>query len=75
MFFRQQNRSHRCYPSLEFRYLREIADGLDYIHTQRIVHRDIKPTNIYLTQADEIQVTKFRVPVQVLLDCRLRPVR
>jgi eukaryotic-like serine/threonine-protein kinase len=30
------------------RVLRDIADALDYCHTQRVIHQDVKPSNIYL---------------------------
>ncbi len=29
---------------------RQLATTLDYVHQQQIVHRDIKPTNIFITQ-------------------------
>ncbi len=30
--------------------IRQIATALDYLHRQDVVHRDIKPTNIFITQ-------------------------
>lgn len=29
-------------------YIRQMVDGLDYIHSKSVVHRDIKPENILL---------------------------
>ena len=30
--------------------------GLDYIHTQKILHRDIKTMNIFLTKDDNVRI-------------------
>jgi hypothetical protein len=31
-------------------YMRDAAEGLDYLHAQKVLHRDIKPENILLQQ-------------------------
>ncbi|MGB1949146.1 MAG: protein kinase domain-containing protein [Marinobacter sp.] len=33
-------------------FLLPIADGLDYIHNQSVLHRDIKPGNIFIRRSD-----------------------
>lgn len=39
----------------------QIADALHYAHTQNVVHRDVKPSNIMLTAENQALLTDFGV--------------
>jgi len=39
----------------------QVAEGLDYAHRQRVVHRDIKPGNIVLTPTGQAKITDFGI--------------
>lgn len=42
-------------------YLRDIADALDYIHSQGIIHRDIKASNVLLDSEGSCYLSDFGI--------------
>lgn len=43
----------------------QIADGLEYIHSQKLIHRDIKPDNILITKEATIKLSDFGLSKQL----------
>ena len=41
------------------KYAKQLADGLKYLHENNILHRDLKPQNILLTDDMNIQIADF----------------
>ena len=42
-----------------FGYLAQLADGLGYIHSQGVTHRDLKSENIMLTAENNLKISDF----------------
>ncbi|MGH2507048.1 MAG: serine/threonine-protein kinase, partial [Ktedonobacteraceae bacterium] len=42
-------------------YVRQIADALQYAHSEKIIHRDIKPENMLIGRRNEILLTDFGI--------------
>ncbi len=44
-------------------YVKQIAGALDYVHKQKLIHRDIKPHNMLLGSANDILLSDFGITI------------
>jgi len=53
--------SDNSFPTLKdkIHIIRQIAEGLDYAHKRGIIHRDVKPANIIITEGNVPKLTDF----------------
>jgi len=47
------------------RVLRQVASALDYAHSKRVVHRDVKPGNVVIDAKGEVKVLDFGLAAQI----------
>ena len=46
-------------PENDIEALKQMLDGLSYLHSKRYVHRDIKPQNILITFSGGLKIADF----------------
>ncbi len=39
----------------------QVGDALDYAHSNRVIHRDVKPANILITSDNKLKITDFGI--------------
>src|SRR6266581_376942 len=44
-------------------YVKQVANALQYIHTQKLIHRGVKPENMILGRNEEVLLTDFAIAI------------
>jgi len=44
-------------------YVKQVADALQYIHTQKLIHRDVKPESMLLGRHNEVLLAEFGIAI------------
>jgi serine/threonine protein kinase/sugar lactone lactonase YvrE len=55
------NRGGKCPPHIFLNILEQVAAGLSYAHSMNVIHRDVKPDNIFIMQDGTVKVTDFGI--------------
>ncbi|NXA83902.1 E2AK2 kinase, partial [Thryothorus ludovicianus] len=54
-----KNREHRKYHAMAQNKFLQILKGVEYIHSEELIHRDLKPQNIFISHDDKIKIGDF----------------
>lgn len=49
-------------------FFHQILDGVQYMHENHVIHRDLKLGNLFLTKSLEIKIGDFGLATQVAFD-------
>ena len=53
----------RLSPSTIMPYLKQVADALQYVHDQHLIHRDVKPEDMLLGRNNELVLSHFGIAI------------
>jgi serine/threonine protein kinase/DNA-binding beta-propeller fold protein YncE len=51
----------KCSPDRFLNILEQIAEGLSYAHSMNVIHRDVKPDNIFILEDGTVKITDFGI--------------
>src|SRR6266566_8816563 len=54
-------RAKSVHPSVNLPYVEQVAEALQYIHDQKLIHRDVKPENLLLDSSENILLSDFGI--------------
>ena len=54
---------HKGHSNLGWQLFREIVEGLAHIHAQGMIHRDLKPGNVFLNSSGHIKIGDFGLAI------------
>ncbi|NWS32194.1 E2AK2 kinase, partial [Polioptila caerulea] len=54
-----KNREHRKYHEMAQNKFLQIVKGVQYIHSEELIHRDLKPQNIFISHDNKIKIGDF----------------
>ncbi|KAM9273017.1 interferon-induced, double-stranded RNA-activated protein kinase isoform 1-T4 [Cariama cristata] len=55
----EKNRRHQKYHEMAQNKFLQILKGVEYIHSEGLIHRDLKPQNIFISHEDKIKIGDF----------------
>mmetsp|Transcript_18598 Transcript_18598/g.40029 ORF Transcript_18598/g.40029 Transcript_18598/m.40029 type:complete len:487 (+) Transcript_18598:164-1624(+) len=70
LFFHLQQRGRFSEPDSRF-YISEILLGLEYLHSQQVLYRDLKPENCLLDAGGHVRLTDFGLSKETLCQSML----